>query len=70
MMLPWRQRAVIEQGVTRDAEGYVAPAGCHAFAAGSNSDDQLVHKVAIASGIGSARSSAIISGPASSAARP
>ena len=70
VMFSRRQRAVIEQRITRYAERHVVAAGSDSFTAGCDPDDQLVHNAAIAAGIASARLSAIISGPANSAARP
>ena len=64
-----RKRPVVEQGVARNAEGDMAAACGHPVPARGNPDDQFVHK-AMASGIAAARSSAIIRGPAVSAARP
>ena len=61
--------AVVEQCVARDAERYMAAAWSDAVAARGDADDQLVHSAA-ALGIAPARSSAIICGPAISAARP
>jgi hypothetical protein len=49
MVLSRRQRAVIEDRVTRNTERHVTAIDGHTVASGSDSDDQLVHKVAIAS---------------------
>src|ERR1700752_247534 len=63
--------AVLEQRVSRNAERHMPPARGHSVAAGRDPDDQLVHsRRASARGIDAARSSAIICGPAISAARP
>src|SRR5690348_8425900 len=66
---PRSERAVVEQRVAGDSEGHMPPARRHAVAARSDADDQLVHS-AMAAGIASARLSAIIWGPAISAALP
>src|SRR5690348_11934730 len=59
-------RAVVEQSVARNAEWHMAAAWRHAVAARSNADDRLVHNRSSAPGIASARSSAIMCGPATS----
>src|ERR1044072_6888166 len=65
-----RERSIIEQRVSRNAESDVPPARGHPVAARRNANDQFVHSIeASAAGIASARSSAIICGPAISAAR-
>lgn len=69
VMRPGRKRPVIEQGVARNAEPHVPAARRHAVTPRRDPDDQFVHSW-IASGMASARSSAIICGPAISAARP
>ena len=64
------KRAVVENGIARYSERNVAAARSHAVAACGDPDDKLVHRRSSACGIAAARSSAIIWGPASSAARP
>src|SRR6476661_7007001 len=64
------QCPIIENRVARHTKGNMTAAWRHAVASRCNPDDQLVHKSARACGIASARSSAIICGPAISAARP
>src|SRR4051812_45595050 len=66
-----RHRTVVEQGVARHSECDVAAACRNPVAARRDADNQFVHpRRASARGIESTRSSAIIPGPASSAARP
>jgi hypothetical protein len=48
----------------------VPATGRHPVAASRDTDDKLVHKRSSAAGIAATRSSAIMCGPASSAARP
>ena len=70
MMRSERQRSIVEQGIAGNCERHV-PAACgHPVATGRDSDDQLVHKRSSAAGIACTRSSAIMCGPAISAARP
>ena len=65
------QRSVVEQDIAGNSERYVAAARRHAIAARGDAHDRLVHcRSAKACGIASTRSSAIIPGPAISAARP
>ena len=70
VMRAGRERAVVEQGIARHAEGDVAAARRHPVAARRDADDQFVHNARLRCGIAAARSSAIIPGPAISAARP
>src|SRR5206468_7740513 len=71
MVFAERQRTIIEQCVAWDAKGHVATVCCDPVPARGNADDQLVHSMlASACGMAAARSSAIICGPAISAARP
>lgn len=65
-----RQCSVIEHGVARNGERHMASGGGHSVAAGRDPDDKLVHRRSSAAGIAAARSSAIMCGPAISAARP
>src|ERR1043166_3655716 len=66
-----RERSIIEQRVSRNAESDVPPARGHPVAARRNANDDLFHAMGAGpAGIASARSSAIICGPAISAARP
>src|SRR5215212_6075153 len=58
---------IFEHQVTRHRERHVAAAFGDAIAAGGDAHDHLAHSTA---GIAAARSSAIIPGPATSAARP
>jgi len=67
---PEGQRAIVEQRVARNPERYMATASRNAIAARSDADDPLVHRLPMAAGTAFARSSAIICGPAISAARP
>ena len=69
VMRPRRERPVVEQRVAGHAKRNVAAAFSDAVAARGDTDDQLVHR-AMAWGIASARSSAIIWAPAISAALP
>src|SRR6185503_14061483 len=65
------ERAVIENGISGHAERHVTATWRHAVTSGRDPDDRFVHSTsASARGIASARSSAIICGPAISAARP
>src|SRR5688572_27575218 len=64
-------RAVVAQQVTRCCQHCVSAAGGDSVAAGGDADDFLAHRQsAKACGRASTRSSAIIAGPAISAARP
>ena len=66
-----RQGSVVEQRVAGDSKRHVAPACGHAVSACRDPDDQLVHSTAASAwGIAWTRSSAIMAGPAISAARP
>src|SRR5438067_7652279 len=69
MMRSGRQRAIVEQGVSGHAPRHMTAARRDPVAARGDANDQFVHK-ATALGIAAARSSAIIPGPAISAARP
>jgi hypothetical protein len=53
------ERAIVEHGVAGHSERDVATARRHAVAACCDPDDEFVHSPAMASGIASARSSAI-----------
>src|SRR5688572_2621477 len=64
------ERPVVQHCIARNAEGHVAATSGYPIAARSNADDEFVHRRSSASGIAAARSSAIMCGPASSAARP
>ena len=64
-----RERSIVEQRIARNAERHMAAARRHAISARGDANDQFVHR-AMARGIAAARSSAIICGPAISAARP
>ena len=74
----WRQlvmrsigeRPVVEDGIARHPERNVAAGRGHAVPARGNPDDQFVHSSARAEEMAETRSSAIICGPAASAARP
>src|SRR5512144_2864550 len=57
---PESQRSVVEHCVARNSERHVAPAGRNSVASRRDADDQLAHSAAMASGMASARSSAII----------
>jgi len=70
VMRPEGERTVVEHRIAGHAERYVPAAWRHAVAARGNADDQLVHRSAMARGMAATRSSAIICGPAISAARP
>src|SRR5437764_7489747 len=69
MMRSGCQRAIVEQGVSRHAPLHMTTARRDPVAPRGDADDQFVHR-AMAEGIAAARSSAIIWGPAISAARP
>ena len=64
------ERAIVDHGVAGNPERHVATACRHPVPARGYADDELVHRRSRAAGIAAARSSAIICGPASSAARP
>ncbi len=71
VMRSGRKRTVVEQRIARHAEGHMASACGHAVAARGDPDDRLAHSTsASACGMAAARSSAIMFGPAISAARP
>ena len=71
MMRAISKRAVVEDRVASHAERNMPAAGGHAIPSGGDPNDGFVgHRSASAWGIASTRSSAIIRGPAISAARP
>src|ERR1700741_267706 len=60
-----RKRSIIEKRISRNAERHMSSAQRHPVSARGDADDQFVHqRSSRARGIDSARSSAIISGPA------
>ena len=65
-----RERPVVQHGIAGDCKGDVTAAFGHAVATRRNPDDELVHNWSNARGMAATRSSAIICGPASFAARP
>ena len=67
---PWRKGAVVEQRVAGNSKGDMPTAWRHAIAARRDPDNRFVHNRSSASGIAFVRSSAIMYGPAASAARP
>src|SRR5437868_9400890 len=69
MMRAGRERAIVEQCISGHAPRHMASARRDPVAPRGDADDQLVHK-AMARATAAARSSAIICGPAISAARP
>jgi hypothetical protein len=60
VMCPEGERPVVEDGVSGDGEGHMAPAGGHPVSARCNPDNQFVHKRSSAFGIAATKSSAII----------
>ena len=71
VMRAGQQRSVVLQHVAGDGERHVAAACRDAVAPRRDPDDGLAHSAsASAAGMAAARSSAIIRGPAISAARP
>ena len=69
VMPAWGNRSVVEERVSRHPEGDMPPALRDFIPPRGDADDQLVHRSAMAIGMAAARSSAIIRGPARSAAR-
>ena len=64
------QRPVVEHRIAGHAERHVPAGFGNSVAARGNPDDQFVHSSARAEEMAETRSSAIICGPAASAARP
>ncbi len=64
------QRAIVEQRVAGHREGDMLARRADPVTARGDAEDRLAHRSAIARGMAAIRSSAIIPGPASSAARP
>src|SRR5262245_52810646 len=62
------KRAVIQQHIPRDCKGHVTTARGDAVATSGDADDVFTH--VSADGIAATKSSAIMAGPAISAARP
>lgn len=66
---PMLKRSIVEQQIPRNGEGDVLTARADPVASRGDADDWISHK-ASAAGIAATNSSAIMAGPAISAARP